>query len=125
MQNQTQEIPQEVRAYLEGILQDAKMLSLDDQMKEEMIKEMYVRLDNYMTSVIVDAMPQDQIETFIKLNEEKKPKTEVEQFIKDHIPNAQELFTKAYVEFRDLYLGNVAVKRNAPTQETDTSTQAN
>ncbi len=126
MHNQTQEIPQDVRDYLEGILKDANMLSLDDDMKEEMVKELYARLDNYITSVLVDTMPPDQLEPFIKMNEDKKPKAEIETFVKQHLPNAQEVFTKAFVGFRDMYLGNVAVKRNAPPEEkADTSSQAN
>lgn len=130
MQDQTQQIPPEVKTYLEGILQDANMVTLDDEMKEEMIKELYVRLDNFITAAIVDNMPADKVEEFIKMNEEKKSKEEIEKFVKEVMPNAQEVFTNAFMEFRDLYLGNVAAHRNAPeeaetTQQSDTNTQAN
>ncbi len=114
MQDQTQQIPPEVKSFLEGILQDANMVTLDDQMKEEMVKELYVRLDNFITAAIVDHMPADKVEEFIKMNEEKKSKEDVEKFVKEVMPNAQEVFTNAFMEFRDLYLGGVAAKRNEP-----------
>ena len=115
MDNQLQ-IPQEVRGFLESLLQDAGMKSLDEQMHEEMIKELYQRLDNHLTSVIVDNMPSQHLDAFMRLNEEKKPKAEIEQFLQDKMPNSKEVFAKAFAQFRELYLGNVEIARNAPKQ---------
>lgn len=117
-----QSIPKEIRTFLEGLLQDAGMTTLDNEMKEEMIKELYARLDSYLTSIIVDAMPEEHINTFIKLNDEKKSQQEIQTFIQDHIPNAQDIFTKAFSDFRELYLGNVTAARNAP-EETKNKTE--
>src|SRR3989344_6342252 len=107
------EIPAEVRSYLEGLLKDSGM-AVDDDMKEEMIKELFARLDKHMTATIVDNMPQEHIEEFIRMTEEKKPREEIEKYIVEKIPNAKEVLSQSFVEFRDLYLGNVAVARNAP-----------
>ncbi len=114
-QSQKLQIPTEIRTFLEGLLQDANILNLDDAMREEMIKELYARLDNFMTSKIVDNMPSEFLDEFIKLNEDKKPQAEIETFLKDKMPNSQEVLSQAFIEFRDLYLGNVAVSRNSPT----------
>ena len=110
-------IPPEVKTYLEGLLADAGMSFTDDQMKEEMVKELYARLDNYVASIIVDYLPSEHYETFIKMNEEGKPKEEVENFLKQNLPNAQTVFAKAFADFRQMYLGGVAVKRNEPQTE--------
>ncbi|MDO8498423.1 MAG: DUF5663 domain-containing protein [bacterium] len=107
-------IPSEVRSFLEGLLQDAGMNALDAEMKEEMMKELCARLDNFLTSTIIDNLPAENLDTFIQMNEEKKPKSEIEQFLKEHMPNTEDVFAKAFMEFRDLYLGNVSVARNAP-----------
>lgn len=109
------EISNEIRTFLEGLLQDAGMLIPDAIMKEEMIKELYVRLDNFITTAIIDNLPAEHLETFIKLNEDKKPKNEIEQFLKDKMPNAQEVMTRTFMEFRDFYLKNVTMVRNAPS----------
>ncbi len=118
------EIPQDVRAYLEGILNDANMKSLDDAMREEMINELFARLDSYMTSVIVDNMPPENLDEFIKMNEEKKSREEIETYLKDKVPNAQEILTKAFMDFRDMYLRSVTVARNAPSEEQKTEAAA-
>lgn len=114
-QNQVQ-IPAEIRAYLEGLLADANMTTLDDSMREEMIKELYTRLDNFITAAVIDNLPSEYLEVFIKLNEDKKPQAEIEAFLKEKMPNYQEVFTKTFAEFRDLYLGNIAVSRAAPAK---------
>lgn len=110
-QNQAQ-IPQEIRSFLEGLLIDANM-TLTDSMREEMIRELYVRLDNFITGIIIDTLPSDHLDTFLKMNEEKKPQSEIEAFLKEKMPNYQEVFRNAFTQFRDLYLGNIATSRAA------------
>lgn len=112
--NRPLQIPQEIREFLESLLNDAGMTALDEAMREEMIKELYARLDHFLTARIIDNMPPEHLEEFIKMNEEKKSQAEIEQYLKAKMPNAQGVFTQAFAEFRDLYLGNVAVARNAP-----------
>lgn len=115
--NKPVEIPQEIKNFLEGLLTDAKM-TLEESMKEEMIKELFERLNNFITTAIIDNLPPEHLEDFIKLNEEKKPQTEIEQFLKDKMPNSQDVFAKAFADFGALYLGNVAASRNAPISKT-------
>ncbi len=116
---QTQ-IPQEVRTFLEGLLQDAGMTFADNQMKEEMVKEVYARLDSYIASVVVDKLQPADFEVFIKMNDEKKSKEEIEAFLKEKVPDSQNIFAKAFADFRQMYLGNVTVARNTP-EPTDSS----
>ncbi len=114
--DQELQIPDEVKGFLEGLISDSGMV-VDDSLKEDMLKELYARLDSYMTSVIVEKLAGDDVEAFIKMNEEKKSKEEIEKFIKDKLPNAQDVFTQAFIDFRSLYLNNVAAARDSNTQE--------
>ncbi|OGK39931.1 hypothetical protein A3F34_01900 [Candidatus Roizmanbacteria bacterium RIFCSPHIGHO2_12_FULL_44_10] len=105
-------IPAEVQTFLEGMLQDAGMNLADDDMKTEMVKELYLRLDAYITSVVATALPQKHLDEFIKMNEEKRSREEVEQFLQDNMPHSKEVFAKAFSDFRSLYLGNVKKARD-------------
>ena len=111
------QIPAEVREFLEGILKDASMTYADETMHEELINELFVRLDSYMTSVLVDALPAEKLDEFMKMNEENKSREDIENYIRENVPNAQDLLTKAFMNFRDLYLQGVTVARNAPGPE--------
>ena len=110
------EIPQEIRNFLEGLLTDAGMTTLDQEMREQMIKELYKRLDSFIATAIMDNLKPEDLEEFIKLNEEKKSKDEIEQFLRDKIPNSQEIFANVFSDFQSLYLGNVTAARNAPSE---------
>lgn len=114
MDNQPLQISTEIRTFLEGLLQDAGMTTLDTEIKEEMIKELYARLDNFITTAIMDNLPPEKLEEFTKMAEEKKTMAEMQEYLKANIAGAEEVFAKALLEFRDLYLGKVAVARNAP-----------
>lgn len=105
-------VPQEIRGFLESLLEDAGMVSLDNQMHEEMIRELYARLDQHIISTVIENLSPQKIEEFIKMNEEKRPQAEIEQYLKENLPNAQDVFTKAFVGFRELYLGNVSIAKN-------------
>ena len=118
MDSQAQ-IPQDIRAFLESLLQDANMTTLDDQAREEMIKQLFVRLDNFMLTTIMEALPGEKLEEFTKMSEEGKDRTELEAYLKANIPNAEEVFARAMLTFRDMYLGNVAVGKEAPQQKTN------
>ncbi|MEK7070251.1 MAG: DUF5663 domain-containing protein [Patescibacteria group bacterium] len=107
-------IPQDVRDFLESLLTDANMLFNEDSAKEEMIKELFARLDSYLATTIAENMPDEHLDAFIKMNEDGKTREEIEAFIKDKMPNASEIFAKAFADFRDMYLRNIMVSRNAP-----------
>ncbi len=117
------QIPPEVRTYLENILQDAGMTTaLDNQMKEDMMIELYKQLDNYLASVVIDKMPPEYVEEFIKLNEQVATKEQAEAFIKQKLPNAQQVLAEAFVHFRDMYVHNVSV---AKEEQNNQQEQAN
>lgn len=105
MNENTMIIPTEIRGYLENLLNDAQMTPLDEEMHEEMIKQLYRRLDNFLTATIMNHLPPEHMDAFIKLNEEKKSQPEIEQFLKKNMPNAEDVFAKAFVDFRKTYLG--------------------
>lgn len=108
----TQNIPSEIRDFLQNILQEANMTTLDDQTKEGMIQELFYQLDNFLTSVIVESLQPEDLDTFVKMNEEKKSKEEIEAFVKEKLPNAEDVFADAFMEFRDTYLDNIAASRD-------------
>lgn len=127
MDNQTQSqstqattvIPEEVKVYLEGLLADASVTPIDEQMKEDMLVDLYQRLDNFLTAIILENLPPQHLEDFIKMNKSGKSREETEKFITSALPNADEVFANAFLEFRDLYLGNTLAVANAPKSKSN------
>ncbi len=100
-------IPKEIKEYLDTILVDANLYNAEESVHQGMLKEMYERLDKYIAIKVVENLPADKLDEFIRLNDERRPREEVEKFLKDNMPNTQEVIQRAFVEFRDMYLQNV------------------
>lgn len=97
-------IPPEIKGYLEALITEAKIDTKDEAAKEQIIRYLFERLDKFLAAKIVENMNEADVKEFIKLNEDKKPREEIDAFIKAHMQNPQEVFTRAFVDFRDFYL---------------------
>ena len=104
------DIPQEMRAYLEAVLEEADLLILNSEEREQIIQTMYRQLDLFLLTRILEELPEDKLEAFEKLDEEKANITQIEDFIRSSVPNAKEVFEKAYEDFRELYLDSLAIE---------------
>jgi hypothetical protein len=111
--NEGLQMNEEVRVYLDGLLEDAGLKATDEMLNDELCKELYARLDHYIAKVIVEHLPAERLDEFVKMNEERKPKTEIEKFFKTHVPNYEEVFTTALADFRQMYLGTTAAVKNS------------
>ncbi|HSA83695.1 MAG TPA: DUF5663 domain-containing protein [Patescibacteria group bacterium] len=109
--DQSVPIPNELRQFLEGIINYAHPTGIDAQVKEEIMQELFYQLDNYLANVITENLTDEDLDTFVKMNEEKKPRAEIENFVKEKIPNAQEVFTQAFVHFQKMYLEKIDAAR--------------
>jgi hypothetical protein len=92
------------------------MHTLDEHMKKGMIQELFYQLDNYLASIITDQLKPEDLDVFVRMNQEKKSKEEIEAFVKEKIPNVQEVFTNAFADFKRIYLENVATAKENKAQ---------
>jgi hypothetical protein len=78
--------------------------SVDPELHEEMIKELADRLENYLVDMYVRHLSRRECEEFIQLNKSGATSAAVEQYLKEHIPNIQQLMNQAFMEFRRQYI---------------------
>lgn len=105
-------IPNEIRIFLEGLLDDADIHAVDDQVRETMLQDLFVRLDAYIAASLVDMLPKENFDEFIKMNKENKPQQEIEVFLKEKIPDFAQKMTVVFGNFREMYLGNMVTKKD-------------
>lgn len=116
-QTQKIEIPDDIRIYLQAILEEADALILDQEVWEQLLGTMYVQLDQFLTTKLLEKLPNDKLEAFLDLDQEKDLNPEkMQKFVDENVPNSKELFVEAFKEFRDMYLTNIANERNAEEQ---------
>lgn len=97
-------IPPEIKDFLEGLIKEANIPFDNDSAKEELVRYLFDKLDKFLAAKIVENMKPEDTEAFIKMNEEGKSREEIDAFIKEHMENPQEVFTRAFIDFRDFYL---------------------
>lgn len=97
-------IPPEIRTYLEGLIQEANVPVFDEKLREDLIQYLFERLDKYLAAKIVENMTPEDTESFIQMNKDKKPQEEIQAFVNSHMKEPQEVFTKAFIDFRDFFL---------------------
>lgn len=103
-QKNTADIPPEIKEYLEGLIKEANIPTYDDISKQNIMLELFDRLDKFIAAKIVENLTDEDSETFTKMNEDGKSQEEIDSFIREHLPNAQEVFARAFLDFRDFYL---------------------
>lgn len=101
------QVPAEIRIFLESILQDAGIRDLDDKTHEQMLQELFKRLDNYILLSISDNLPADKLEIFTRMAENKASAEQMKTYLQENIPDSTQIFAQAMLDFRDYYLSGM------------------
>jgi hypothetical protein len=105
-------IPQEIRFFLEDLLKQSQVTYLDEDMHEAMIEELYIRLDKFLFTKMLEFLPVEKVEEFSTLSADPSKKEILQQFITENIKNAPELLTLAFAEFKNEYESYLATAKN-------------
>lgn len=102
-QKQQIQIPGEIRAYLEELLEEGNIM-VRDEIKEKMLGELFIELDNYLRTKVFQYLPQDKQKEFIEFAKTNPAPEAVTDYLQKNLPDVQEIFAKAFDEFREMYL---------------------
>lgn len=118
------EITPEIRGFLVNLLIDAGVIKTGDEVPEDKLRELFDRLDYLISAKLVDTLSDKQLDQFIRMNEQKKSPAELQTFLIRHIPNAREVFTETFLEFRQMYLDQVEKESlDSPANDANTGSQ--
>ena len=81
----------------------------DPKVRAELVTQLMDRATDSVNRRVIDAMSDQDAETFDKLLDDKPDDIQaVQQFIDDHVPHKEQIVGAALLEFRALYLGPAA-----------------
>ncbi|MFH1713444.1 MAG: DUF5663 domain-containing protein [Candidatus Jacksonbacteria bacterium] len=98
-------IPIEIQNFLEDLLEDAELTNLTPEVKEQMLLDLYARLDSKLISAALMDLPAEYLEEFNQMLARKDEPDKINAFLQDKIPNLKIVFGKAMLDFRNSYLG--------------------
>ncbi len=97
------EIPTEVGTFLLSLLNTAGVTHSEPAMKKQMLLDLNARLDGYLATAVIEALPEDKVEEFAKMQGSTEPQ-KVQEWLASNLPDAQVVFAKAFEEFKNMYL---------------------
>lgn len=103
-------IPNELKVFFQGILDEADIFIADEEDLNDLLISMYGHFNNFILSAILEHLPAEKVETFVDLSEQEGSTTQVQDYIEKNLPNSKEVITKAYEDFRNLYLDTIAIE---------------
>jgi hypothetical protein len=95
----------EIHEYLKQLLIDAGQTDLGPELEETMIQDLSTRLEDRLTLAAIEKLPQEKQDELTSMAENKENSKQVMEFLKKHIPDYDQVFAQALVDFREVYLG--------------------
>lgn len=94
----------EIRKYLKQLLADAGQKNLDAALEEQMINDLNVRLEDRLILAAIDNLTQEQQNEFGRMAEDKVEPAKMQAYLQKNIPNYDNVFAQALIDFRETYL---------------------
>lgn len=94
-----------VLAYIEKLIDEKKYPDLMPEAREEMKKDLIVRLDDFIASRIIAGLSDEDVVQFEQMLKNNTPEEQIQQFVSTHIEDFSAFLTNIFLEFRALYLG--------------------
>jgi|GEM_PF-2807886 len=94
-----------IYAFLESCLFDKGIKDIPDSLKEQMIKDLADRLQQWLMQSIFLYLPEAAAPEMEKMLATKPSQAEIMAFVTTQIPNISEIFKEEMVKFKQAYLG--------------------
>jgi len=103
------EMDPNIKKFLQDLLLEAGMGELPEADRASMLDDLYVRLEDKLMLAVLEALPDDKRADFQdRIEADDMSAQQVEQYIRESLPNYQQVFSQAFVEFREVYLSAAA-----------------
>lgn len=112
-----------INQFINRLVEEKKFPSdLTDDVKKILREDLMRRLNDFITIRTIAALTDDDIITLNKMLDEKKPDSELQKFVSEHVPDYTNFLTATLLEFREVYLGLNPPSDVAERTKTDIST---
>lgn len=100
-------IPEDIKAFLESILDEAGMAELEEEQKRGMLVDLYRLLDKFLFKTLLSHIPAESIDEFTDHFGILTTMEERQKYLLEKVPNASELISQALMDFKTTYLEGV------------------
>jgi hypothetical protein len=95
-----------VQIFIEQLLRDKDMPELDQDVKDQLVKDLSDRLTKYINKRVIESLPEEDLPELEQLIDSENPdQTKIQEYIATKSIDLVGVTTKAMDEFRKIYLG--------------------
>ncbi|OGL70740.1 hypothetical protein A3C17_00810 [Candidatus Uhrbacteria bacterium RIFCSPHIGHO2_02_FULL_53_13] len=97
--------PQTLEAFVDKLIDEKGLSSMADDVLKQMKEDLLSRVEDRVNAEMLETLPADRVESFeALLNEESSSGDDVAAFLKEYVPNFDEVLANALMGFRHTYL---------------------
>jgi hypothetical protein len=94
-----------LEAFINRLLEEKQFANLDADVRSQLHNDLLGRAEDYINASLIAALNDTEQQEFSKLLDEDKSTEELQEFLKKHINDPEEVVAAALLRFRDAYLG--------------------
>jgi len=96
--------PASVTVFLQRMLDDGGMKDVEPEIKNQMLNDLRARLENKLFATMVMKLPEVDLPALDQLITAQAGPQQIQQFLRQRIPNLEEIVAEAMLEFRKEYV---------------------
>jgi len=94
----------QLREYIVEMMKEAGTYDVPTVLREKMIRDIYSRLEEKLVLTALENMSLEKRAEFDELTEKGATQEELEKFIRNNVKNFEQVYKKALLEFRSIYI---------------------
>lgn len=100
-----QEAPLTLEAFVDKLIEEKGLSSMADDVLTQMKADLLSRVEDRVNAEMLEALPSEKVEAFEELlNQESSTGDDVSSYLKENIPQFDEVLANALMGFRHTYL---------------------
>lgn len=105
------QIPPEIRAFLENMLHAADDYNAGEEIPEGLLKELYAKLDDQISTYLLPKLSSENLTEYRRMKENNLPKEQLDIYLMRNIPDYKEIMKRAFRDFYDSYIEQAKEER--------------
>ena len=97
-----------IQAFIDQLITDKGYPDLTEEVREQMKRDLIVRLDNFIMARVIAAFSDEDVLLFEAILKENKGEEAIQKFVVEHIADLNTFLTNALLEYRGVYLGLIS-----------------
>jgi hypothetical protein len=93
-----------ITAFLDQLINDGGLGEVEPQTRQQMITDLRTRLQNSLFTRLITKLPESDLPAFDTMLEQKAKDEDVQNFLRERIPNIDEHIAQAMLDFRKGYV---------------------